>query len=133
MLIGNIEVPETKVGKPLTNIPKSLFEPFSIQPKKSSGLRNNENANSSGSGTSRKLKSNTAFSSLISSPEPGSVDKKPRASSSQEQSTQDHKPLKKKPKVVKDEPKSEDDDDDNDLASQHSGNEHSEQMTEKFF
>jgi hypothetical protein len=43
MLIGNVEVPD-KVGKPMNNFPKELFDEFNIQDSKSKGLKLNRNA-----------------------------------------------------------------------------------------
>jgi hypothetical protein len=43
MLIGNVDVPD-KVGKPMNNFPKELFDEFTIQGNKSDGLKLNSNA-----------------------------------------------------------------------------------------
>ena len=50
MLMGNVDVPSTRVGQAMTGIPKALFEPFNIQPNKSAKLKNNMNASEKTSG-----------------------------------------------------------------------------------
>jgi len=54
MLIGNVDVPD-KVGKPMKNLPKELFEEFSLQSNKSTSLKSNGNA--AGGKRKRKLAS----------------------------------------------------------------------------
>jgi hypothetical protein len=45
MLIGNVDVPDLGMGRPMYDLPKELFDEFNKQPKKSESLKLNTNAN----------------------------------------------------------------------------------------
>jgi hypothetical protein len=44
MLIGNVDVPDSRMCEKLTKLPLDLFSPFKLQPRKSEALRHNLNA-----------------------------------------------------------------------------------------